>query len=340
MLEKWKNAVIHLESATDEKHFYDKIEKENELEDEFKQGNITPEEFNKKHISIWEEGARNIRIQGTALFISHKSKRYLLTARHVVFDEKSAQREFEEEVKRVSSYPKNMQEDLLQSAEKQKQNKIFDIIFRVPSLNEIISENKKTTPEFLMNLGAGTTNSVPYTFSPEEIDLAIISLDQRNSKFADELIELGYEPISSEYIIDGPTSEGTEVFTVGYPMSVSVIGSLNKHPAEINWSSSFFSLPNFSFGKVSMLHDLLTFFWIDTSIYPGNSGGPVIENDKLVGIVSQQAALQESIKLQTEKIDETTINIRIPFGRIIKAKYLWDLIKIQEKKDNYRGLQS
>ena len=34
-----------------------------------------------------------------------------------------------------------------------------------------------------------------------------------------------------------------------------------------------------------MLHNTLPFFWADMSIYPGNSGGPVVANDRLVGIV-------------------------------------------------------
>jgi CBS domain-containing protein len=38
-----------------------------------------------------------------------------------------------------------------------------------------------------------------------------------------------------------------------------------------------------------MVHHILPFFWADMSIYPGNSGGPVVEDGKLVGVVSAQA---------------------------------------------------
>lgn len=61
------------------------------------------------------------------------------------------------------------------------------------------------------------------------------------------------------------------------------------------------------------------------SIYPGNSGGPIIEVDKIVGIVSAQPTIpvEESEELRT----------RIPFGKIIKAKFIAELLSIQEQKD-------
>ena len=217
--------------------------------------------------------------------------------------------------------PENARRDILQSAEERKQNRIFSIIFRVPSLDEITSKDEHIIPSFLMNLGAGVTASHPYTFSIEEIDLAIISLDHRqlDSQFVDELLERGYEPISLEDINDEPTQEGSDVFTVGFPGSISFLDTLNRHPAERNWASNMVSLPAFAFGKVSMLNEELFYFWADMSVYPGNSGGPVIEDDKLVGIV----------------IRGTLSANLIPFGLIAKAKYLFDLIEQQEQKDSF-----
>jgi len=74
-----------------------------------------------------------------------------------------------------------------------------------------------------------------------------------------------------------------------------------------------------------MLHNVLPFYWVDMSIYPGNSGGPIIEIDKIVGIVSAQPTIpvEESEELRT----------RIPFGKIIKAKFIAELLSIQEQKD-------
>jgi S1-C subfamily serine protease len=74
-----------------------------------------------------------------------------------------------------------------------------------------------------------------------------------------------------------------------------------------------------------MLHEGLPFFWVDMSIFPGNSGGPLIEKDRLVGVVSAQA---------TVPIDDVpNVRTRIPFGRIIKSKFVHTLLEMQEKKD-------
>jgi hypothetical protein len=100
------------------------------------------------------------------------------------------------------------------------------------------------------------------------------------------------------------------------------------------WMSRCVSAPTFSFGRVSMLHHLLEFYWCDISIYPGNSGGPVIEDGKLVGIVSGQPFIESEI------VDEAngtklplTAHTRIPVGKIIKGKYLKELLDTQISKD-------
>lgn len=327
MMEKWKKAVVHLECACDSESIMEKINRLDELEKKYRENKITPEQYGQAVL----EKSRDNRYHGTALFIIHSGKRYLLTARHVIWDEISAKRELEEEVSRSSRRPEFQKKLIIHSANESAQNRIFNIIFRVPSFDEIIkTDGNNYNREFLMNLGAGTPWSVPYTFTKPDLDLAIISLDQikgtSDSRFADNLQELGYVPISSEEISDGPSKEGTDVFTVGFPESTSVINQINQTPASANWSSSCFSLPVFSFGKISMLHDKLPFYWVDMSIYPGNSGGPVVENNKLIGIINAQATIP---------IDAVpNIATRIPFGKIIKTKYVHELLRIQEEKDS------
>jgi hypothetical protein len=321
VLDKWKRAVIHLECATDSEHFYDRIKRINQQRAQLEQGQISHEQFAEELAGR----SRDIRFHGTALLLAHGGRRYLLTARHVVWDETSAKRELEEEAQRALSWPEHMRQHLLQSAVERAQNNIFNIIFRVPSIDEVIADTQPHDRAFLMNLGAGASFTVPYTFSDPELDLALISLDQRDSRFADELQRLGFIPVSSEDVADGPEGEGQDVFTVGFPSSTAIIGQVSQHPASAHWSSSHFSVPVSSFGKVSMLHEGLPFFWVDMSIFPGNSGGPLIEKDRLVGVVSAQA---------TVPIDDVpNVRTRIPFGRIIKSKFVHTLLEMQEKKD-------
>jgi hypothetical protein len=318
-IDKWKCAVVHLECATDSVHFYDRIKEIERRRELLQKGEMTPAQFAEGLSS----GSRDIRVLGTALFLSHVGRRYLLTARHVVWDEHSAKRELEEELQRGHGFPPNMQDHMQQTAKARAQDNIFNIIFRVPSLDEVLRNQK--TPEFLMNLGAGASFTVPFTFSEPSLDLALISLDQRNGKFADELVSLGFVPVPSEDIADGPDADGQEVFTIGFPGATALLGQVGQHPASAAWSSSYFSLPVASFGRVSMSHDALPFFWVDMSIYPGNSGGPVVADGRLVGVVSTQATLPTD--------DLPSIRHRIPFGRIIKTKFVRSLLATQEEKD-------
>lgn len=313
-IEKWKKAVIHLECTTDSESYHQRIERMDCLRKSFENGEIDSDEYSRQISSK----SRDVRFHGTAIFLIKNDRRYLITARHVVWDEISAKFELEEHQKRNSQIMGALDNYYIESA----LNRIFYIIFRVPSINEI---GQNLFQEFLMNLGAGPSSTHPYTFSDPENDLAIISLDQNDSGFADELISQGFEPISIEDIGSEPRGEGVDAFTVGYPSATALLAQLPKTSAELNWASSYVSVPVCSFGKISMLNENLDFFWTDMSIYPGNSGGPIICDGKLVGIVSAQATIQIE--------DSENLRTRIPFGKIIKAKLLFDLISQQEIKD-------
>ncbi|MDU6380732.1 MAG: serine protease [Klebsiella pneumoniae] len=322
MSEQWKKAVIHLECATDSKSIYDRLNEEEELDKKLRKGEITSDEYREKT----NFKSRDVRCQGTALFISHNGKRYLLTARHVLFDEISAKGLYDLEGRIVSEHPSDLKERSLSYAHKRSLNTIFNCIFRVPSLDEVLSGRNAENRESLNCLGSGLPDSLPYIFSPPELDLAIISLDnRRNEYFANELEELGYSPIPSNLIKDEPSKEGADIFTIGFPGAVSLLGKTNLDSASAHWASNYFSLPVFSWGKVSMLHTQLPFYWCDMSIYPGNSGGPVIEDGNLVGVVSAQAVLP------IEGLPQITT--RIPFAKIIKTSYVKKLIEDQEAKE-------
>ena len=166
----------------------------------------------------------------------------------------------------------------------------------------------------------------PYTFSDQVTDLAIVSLDQQDRSFAEHLLERGHEPIALSDVADAPSAEGTEVFTVGYPSVVSVLGNRDHlHSAERPWTSVVYSLPAFAFGRVSMLHDALSYFLADMTIYPGNSGGPVIENDRLVGLVISQPCIEVE--------GNRELRVRAPLAYVTKANAIRELVAVQASKD-------
>lgn len=304
-LQKWKKAVIHLEGATDSKSLDDLIKTTQTLNEKLAKGEITYEEY---EVEINNIPSRDKRYRGTAIFFIHEKKRYLITAKHVLND-----------------IPQEIRSKGLKIPDEFKEA-IYPIIFRVPSIDEVI-QKKHQELEFLMNLRAGVPDMLPYSFADKNLDLAIISLDSTIFNFADEIISKGYVPITIDDIVDEPTAEGADVFSVGYPGSTSIMGDLNLNNAEKLWGSSKFSVPVFSFGKISMLHKNLNFFWTDISIYPGNSGGPLIQDDKLVGIVVSQA----TTPVQDSK--GQAMLIRIPFGKVIKAKLIKSLLATQIEKD-------
>lgn len=318
MLERWKKAVVHLECATDSMHWTEQCERRSALMELRKNDEIDDELYDEESLRL---RGRDLRYHGTALFISHEERRYLLTARHVVWNEHGAKQDLAEEEKRERRDPL----ELARYVKETTLEKIFDTIFRVSSLDEVQAGHEQN--DCLMSLGCGPSQCQPYTFSDPSLDLALISLDQRHSYFADELVSRGYVPIPSTDIANGPDAEGQEVLAIGFPSSTALVGKIDLGRAREHWSSSEFSLPISSFGRVAMVHPALPYFWADISIYPGNSGGPVIASNRLVGIVSGQATLA---------VDEAPhIRTRIPFGKIIKAGYVHELIKRQIEKDNH-----
>ncbi|HCT5967356.1 TPA: hypothetical protein OT227_005475, partial [Klebsiella pneumoniae] len=120
----WKKAVIHLECAADSEHMYDRDKRINELREKLDKDEISHDEY----LEQSRNNGRDIRIYGTAIFIIHNKKRYLLTARHVLFDERSAKREAQEDVTRHESFPQHMRDFLLAESNERNLNRIFNII--------------------------------------------------------------------------------------------------------------------------------------------------------------------------------------------------------------------
>ena len=328
ILNRWKRAVVHIEGAADRATLKESIEGWRERSRRLEAGEITFEQW---RVEAEEMGRRELRTRGTAIFLMHGGRHYLVTARHVVRDERLA-RGAADLLAPKGPVNAMRQHDLDRMMQTVSDNYIFGNIFLVSSFDEYLNGQISEFPDSgdnLMNLGAGLSDHAPYTYSSPDIDLAVISLDNRDSAVTRRLLERGYVPVPSDLIGDEPSSEGAEVFTVGFLAAASEVDQLLLSPAMQRWRSDILSLPHSTYGRVSLLHPALPFFWADLTIYPGNSGGPVIEGDRLVGIVSAQAAIP--VEREGEAIEG--VSTRIPLGRMIKAVNVRELLRQQEEKD-------
>lgn len=322
-LSRWKKAVVNLECARDSVHYEARQRLWEKLIDQQKRGEITNEQMSDR-MSL---PSRDIRCWGTAVFVKHEGRRFLVTARHVLYDEATAlqERKAEEHRRKEQNWPDN--EHLREYEDQRYKRQIFKIVFRVPTLDE--ANGAGTPQENLMNLQAGVYDSGPYTFSDEAIDLAVVSLDNRDSRFADEMEARGYVALPSSDIADSPSIEGADVFTVGFPGATSKIGRVELSRAEENWASSAVCLPTFSFGKVAMVHSALEMFYCDLTVNPGNSGGPIVEAGKLVGIVHAQPM----VELEFEGVEGIEGRAGVPFAQGIKGEHVLTLLQEQYLKD-------
>jgi hypothetical protein len=303
-LQRWKRAVVHLEGAADSVSLEERLAGLREVSRRLSESKTGED------VALETPPSRDLRFRGTAVFLRDGDDAFLLTARHVLTDRDAAVR--------ADVTPDWVKESAsAEEAEERLARWIFPIIFRVPGLDEVLERGLVDDAEFLMNLRAGVSWMTPYTFSTPEIDLAVTSL-KREQRFAEDLGRAGFAPVTLDDVADGPSEEGAEIFSVGYPESVAVLGQRALHPASAHWASRAVSLPVFSFGQIAMAHPSLPCFWADISLYPGNSGGPVIEADKLVGIVSSQASWEET---------------RIPFARAVRGELIRALLDEQRTKD-------
>jgi hypothetical protein len=88
------------------------------------------------------------------------------------------------------------------------------------------------------------------------------------------------------------------------------------------------SLPTFAFGRIALVHTDLPFFFADISLYPGNSGGPLIENDMLGGIVSGQPSMPAEFEDAP-----APVHLRLPFAKCIPGRFALQLLDAQRIKD-------
>jgi V8-like Glu-specific endopeptidase len=178
----------------------------------------------------------------------------------------------------------------------------------------IDATDKKTNEISLLNLTNGLTRAKPFVLSSDEDDLAIISFQKTNyyKLVIAYMKQNGVAPIPLQSIGDlQGNAVGNEILTVGFPALHRSI------KAEV------------SNGKITTINKSAANFKAALTVYPGNSGGPVIQNDKLIGILSYQSGILNNMGVVTHPFAKATS------ATVIKASNILPLLrKLQVNEQN------
>jgi Trypsin-like peptidase domain len=292
-IERWKRATVHIEGASDSAEV-------DARRDEIWQAARHISDPNDWHDAVADVPVgRDVRSRGTAVFVRRGGRRYLVTARHVL--------------RPLEAAPDS--------------NDVHDAIFRVPSLDEAVAAATpdQLQPAHLGVMAAGPTWMRTYSYDHQH-DLAVIALDSphhSHARVADELDVLGYHPLDDHELGIEPEREGDEVMAIGFPGNVANLETVDRfEPLQI-WTSAKISVPIVRFGRIAMLHRGVDYFVTNIDVYPGNSGGPIIANGQLVGIILAQAGA-----------DTDTTSVRAPMVYCVAARHVRDLVDTQRARDD------
>jgi V8-like Glu-specific endopeptidase len=229
-------------------------------------------------------------IRGTGILVADGNKIYLVTAKHII--------------------------------------KATDNVGNVENINDLISiktnaNGKASNDISLMNLATNVLNLKPYVFSSNADDLGIISFQKSDYKAIVAYIkQSGCVPIPMQSILAlnnanllGDITNGKDdILTIGFP---ALLG------AEQNY-------PLVSKGKIIYEKELLPYLTAEMDFFPGNSGGPVIKYNKLIGVLSYQDGIHNNIDLATHPYEKAE------YAKVVNASAILPLLKqLQEHERNF-----
>jgi hypothetical protein len=200
IIEKWKKAVINLECR---KEYGDNLDSQ------------AVYHTMKDYQRILKQ------VTGTAIFLENEGKRYLITNKHVLYDQDMVIQKQKYHIVDSVNDPYS----------------IYMKIFRIPSESEIADTTIPEDP--LTILGAPNYAQSNYVYSNQGLDLAIISLDgnSRFTIFAELLLKRGYRPIHLSDIDSSSLEYGQDLMCVGYP-TISILGQRTIAEQKSAWYSN------------------------------------------------------------------------------------------------------
>jgi hypothetical protein len=144
------------------------------------------------------------------------------------------------------------------------------------------------------------------------LDLAVVRIDRYGDGLCEALKAAGHTFVAADCLADAPSGEGADIVAVGLEQTADAADAAGAAKARA-------FRPVLSAGHVTLLRDTLSFFWTDIALPAGCSGGPIIEGDRVVGIVTPQIA-----PVSGEGLPEV---IPASLATISKAAYVRTLIE-------------
>ena len=252
VMKKWELATINIEAATS---FFMEPAINSEFKKKNDESNLTSAEKDQQWINL----IRNkFTSSGTAIYLKYEHIHFLITARHVLEDSHFP----------TPGFPYNQ-------------------IFFPENAN--IANGAIFTPAslYLMPLDSNL-HARNFIWSPKDTDLAIVALDAYPAGVSDIpkiLKDRGYEPIDITSIDTGYQSKkGDLTYSIGFP-ELSMLGKKPSIDTFEIFQSNNVTVPIVSVGKTLEGKWPAKYVISDVFVYHGNSGGPLIHNNKVIGIV-------------------------------------------------------
>lgn len=262
----WEKAVVNIET---EKYMWSK-----HIVDSFLNPQKTAEFSPSKIDSLKRILFSTMTSTGTGLYVTFNKRNYLITAKHVIYDDASALQKEYEKLNGIYDW-----------------NTIEAIAPRISIVTPFEYFNKtKRVNNFAVFPNNFFHGHLPYFFISDSTGdgIGVISLQERNFKYIDTLLLMnGYIPVNLEDVLTEDKIEVLdEVYAIGFPEMISVV-------MKPEWKNGMIpnQTPNIvkSFivkGTIAMYEENIQHYYVDLTITPGNSGSPIIRGGKLIGIVS------------------------------------------------------
>lgn len=259
--DKWARAVINLET----RQGYFNTPDYHEIIRKWQKQEITNGEFWVISQQLNEE---NPRRTGSCVFLKYKDRYFLITARHVLEDlsPQFTPPGYPITEKRIQLFEKLL---IVDNGSSFKDNSI-------PGLKKLISHYT-------------TGGRKPYIFAPNGLDLAILNLDNRDVGWdkPETLQKMGFIPIDiSDVDTLCEVHKDQLIYSIGYTGEIAPIGKKRLTKDQLITESDIVSLPVISQGAIGDDYSDSNYFGGKILAYHGNSGGAIVSNDKLIGIVS------------------------------------------------------